>query len=143
LTSPQHGNCPTCRSLFLDIHPPSESDDESSDGGEYVPNDEDEDEEEDTFLDTDGFTDADAEEFEVDEMDLDVDLDLWNDAAEDGAERTDGVEEWGLTDGESFSDEDISLDDIDGDGVRQDEGKRFGLMVANVGSLLAHHFGFL
>jgi len=114
-----HGNCPTCRSSFLDIHPPSESDDESSDGGEYLPNDEDEDEE-DTFLDTDGFTDLDAEEeFDVDEMDLDVDLDLWNDAAEDGGERLDVVEEWGLTDGESFSDEDISLDG-DGDGQGED-----------------------
>jgi hypothetical protein len=36
----------------LDIRPPSDSDDESSDGGEYLPDDDDE---EDAFPDTDGF----------------------------------------------------------------------------------------
>jgi hypothetical protein len=33
----QHGTCPACRHLFLDITPPTESDDESSDGGEWLP----------------------------------------------------------------------------------------------------------
>ena len=36
----QHGSCPTCRHPFLEL--PAESDDESSDGGEYVPDEEDE-----------------------------------------------------------------------------------------------------
>ncbi|KAJ7498971.1 hypothetical protein FB451DRAFT_18445 [Mycena latifolia] len=72
-----HGSCPTCRDLFLDIHPPG-SDDESSDGGEYVPDDDDDDDEQDAFIDTsDGFTEGDFE------MDLDSD-DIW--------ERSDGEE---------------------------------------------------
>ncbi|KAL0577725.1 hypothetical protein V5O48_004274 [Marasmius crinis-equi] len=57
---------------FLDIRTPSDSDDESSDGGEYLPNpDEDEDEESlyNYDIDTDPLTDADME---VEEMDLDV-----------------------------------------------------------------------
>ncbi|KAF8974310.1 hypothetical protein BDZ97DRAFT_1772899 [Flammula alnicola] len=73
----QHGSCPTCRHTFLNIRPPSESDDESSDGGEYIPNPDDfEDEDEDAFLDVDGFTDTDADDFPVEGMDLDFD-DLW------------------------------------------------------------------
>ncbi|KAJ6614289.1 hypothetical protein B0H10DRAFT_164164 [Mycena sp. CBHHK59/15] len=62
----QHGSCPTCRYEFLDIRPPG-SDDESSDGGEYIPN-EDDDEEDDIFID--GFTDAD---FDTEDMDVDLD----------------------------------------------------------------------
>ncbi|KAJ7129738.1 hypothetical protein C8R44DRAFT_777545 [Mycena epipterygia] len=73
-----HGSCPTCRYEFLEIHPPG-SDDESSDGGEYIPNDDDD--EEDFNIDTsDGFTDAD---FDGEDMDLDSD-DIW--------ERSDGDE---------------------------------------------------
>jgi len=53
-----HGNCPTCRHKFLDVQLPSESDDESSDGGEYIP-DVDFDEDDDGFVDTDGFSDVD------------------------------------------------------------------------------------
>jgi len=45
-------------------------------------------------------------------MDLDVDLDLWNDVVEDDG-RIDEAEEWGLTDGESLSEGDISLDGMD------------------------------
>ncbi|KAF8195949.1 hypothetical protein K438DRAFT_1826782 [Mycena galopus ATCC 62051] len=73
-----HGNCPTCRSEFLDIHPPG-SDDESSDGGEYIPPNDDDLDEEDAFIDTsDGFTDADFD------MELDLEDDMW--------ERSDGEE---------------------------------------------------
>jgi len=64
-----HGSCPTCRQVFLDIRPPSESDDESSDGGEYIPNEHDDDFDDfddDAVIATDEFSDA--AEFEVDEM---------------------------------------------------------------------------
>ncbi|KAJ7068250.1 hypothetical protein C8F01DRAFT_1364632 [Mycena amicta] len=61
-----HGNCPTCRDVFLDIRPPA-SDDES-DGGEYIPNDEDE-EEEDSFA----FT-SDMES----DGDMDIEDDDWD-----------------------------------------------------------------
>ncbi|KAL0070808.1 hypothetical protein AAF712_002029 [Marasmius tenuissimus] len=69
-----HGNCPTCRHIFLDIRPPSDSDDESSDGGEYVPNpDEDDDESIYNYdIDTDPLTDADDQgSVDTDGMDLD------------------------------------------------------------------------
>ncbi|KAJ7179946.1 hypothetical protein C8R43DRAFT_1117287 [Mycena crocata] len=98
-----HGSCPTCRYEFLDIHPPG-SDDESSDGGEYIPNEEDEDEE-DIFIDTsDGFTDAD---FDVEDMDVDFD-DLW--------ERSDGEEMRISGEFEPSSEGDNSID-IGDDGV--------------------------
>ncbi|KAK1224396.1 hypothetical protein PQX77_012692 [Marasmius sp. AFHP31] len=69
-----HGNCPTCRHIFLDIRPPSDSDDESSDGGEYMPNpDEDDDESIYNYdIDTDPLTDADDQgSVDTDGMDLD------------------------------------------------------------------------
>ncbi|RDB22570.1 hypothetical protein Hypma_010247 [Hypsizygus marmoreus] len=107
-----HGNCPTCRHTFLDIIPPSESDDESSDGGEYIPNERDEDfedEDEDGFMDTDDFSDAfgyaTEEDLEMDNADewgdeaREIDADM-EDAAEDIEE---DASEWGLTDGESSS----------------------------------------
>jgi len=97
----QHGSCPTCRDIFLDIRPPCESDGESSDG-DYFPNEE-EDEEEDDFFDGDG-----EDEFEVDEMDLDVDLDeIWEDS---GLMEREGFvdEEW--ADGDTtFSEADMSI----------------------------------
>ncbi|KAG6900938.1 hypothetical protein C0993_004375 [Termitomyces sp. T159_Od127] len=76
-------SCPICltpfSSLFLDddcgvtklvayIRPSSESDNESSDGGEYIP-DEDFDDEDDGFMDTDGFSDAVG--YTTDEMEYD------------------------------------------------------------------------
>ncbi|KAH9948349.1 hypothetical protein B0H21DRAFT_733867 [Amylocystis lapponica] len=68
------GTCPACRDVFLDIYPPSESDNESSDG-DYVPGEdeeeEEEEEEEDGFFDGDGFEDT-EDEFEVDRMDMEV-----------------------------------------------------------------------
>ena len=115
----KHGSCPTCRHIFLNIPSPSESDDESSDGGEYIPNADDfEDDDEDAFLDMDGFSDTDADEFPVEPMDLDSEvwgdedstvLDLGDedpgdlgDAEMDDREQDDSSE-WGLTDGESES----------------------------------------
>ncbi|KAJ7228706.1 hypothetical protein GGX14DRAFT_414472, partial [Mycena pura] len=64
-----HGNCPTCRYDFLDIHPPG-SDDESSDGGEYIPNEDDEDEEDSYLFTSDGFTDAEDADMDLEEDDL-------------------------------------------------------------------------
>ncbi|KAF8076336.1 hypothetical protein FPV67DRAFT_1776870 [Lyophyllum atratum] len=105
-----HGNCPTCRHVFLDIRPPSESDDESSDGGEYQPEDdydlENDFEDDEGFIDTsDGFSDAfdylaedmemDAEEEWGDEV-TDVDADM-----EDAIDDMEDEAAWGLTDGES------------------------------------------
>ncbi|KAF5322239.1 hypothetical protein D9619_000312 [Psilocybe cf. subviscida] len=124
-----HGNCPTCRDTFMDLRPVDYEDDESSDGGEYVPDDF-EDEEDDGFLDidVDGYTDTEGEDFPVETMELDVDAFYPPDADEDGFaagdsemgdapdEFADGgeeyededvdvefAEEWGLTDGESES----------------------------------------
>jgi len=129
----QHGSCPTCRHIFLDIRPPSESDDESSDGGEYIPGIDDD--------HTDGFSDADADfdgdadldivgdpaEFGLDEMGMEFDTDdIWDmdTDMEDGSSAyadVSGLEEdagdgevdrddvWGLTDGESSSDGDASI----------------------------------
>ena len=48
------------------------SDDESSDGGEYIPGMEElEDDDEDAYLDVDGFTDADADDFPSESMEFD------------------------------------------------------------------------
>ncbi|EPQ58994.1 hypothetical protein GLOTRDRAFT_135989 [Gloeophyllum trabeum ATCC 11539] len=101
-----HGTCPICRHRFLDIKPPSESDDESSDGGEWLPNsnsdDPDFEDEEDVFMDeTDEFGDV---EPDVDlrdgtgigDMDWQTDGTDWD---EDGGLGTD--EDWGLTDWDS------------------------------------------
>ncbi|KAG6821239.1 hypothetical protein H0H93_002349 [Arthromyces matolae] len=99
-----HGNCPTCRHVFLDIRPPSESDDESSDGGEYIPDDLDED---DQFSDAFGYTtdemDYDAPEWDDrDERDTDMDDVVFGGADDDS--------EWGLTDGESsMASEDVHV----------------------------------
>ena len=106
------------------------SDDESSDGGEYIPGMEEfEDDDEDAYLDVDGFTDADADDFPSESMEFDPgqtrlaaddDFDgdrltlIWGegsvmgdtemiDAGEDDFEEADQGYEWGLTDGESES----------------------------------------
>ena len=126
--SNKHGSCPTCRYIFLNIRPPSESDDESSDGGEYIPNADDfEDDDEDAFLDVDGFSEADVDEFPVEPMDLDVEV--WGDVLDFGDEDPgelgdaemddidqDDSSEWGLTDGES-----MSSSEGDHDATGQDE----------------------
>jgi len=100
-----HGSCPTCRHVFLNIHTPSESDDESSDGGEYIPSADDS-EGEDAFLDMDGSSVADPDELLVEPMeawgDEDGILVLDDESGDlDDAEMYDGSSEWGLTDGES------------------------------------------
>ncbi|KAG7449315.1 uncharacterized protein BT62DRAFT_992354 [Guyanagaster necrorhizus] len=100
-----HGSCPTCRHIFLDIRPPSESDDESSDGGEYIPNDDEDDEafygevEYEDFIEVDeDLIDIDPDDYSpVDEMDLDM-YRTWQ-----MQERDDFEGEWGLTDAESDS----------------------------------------
>jgi hypothetical protein len=65
LSLSQHGSCPTCRHPFLDVTPPSDTDEESSDG-EYFPEssevDEDEDEDDDEDGDEDGDEDEEEEE---------------------------------------------------------------------------------
>ncbi|KAF8627186.1 hypothetical protein AX15_004504 [Amanita polypyramis BW_CC] len=106
----RHGSCPTCRHTFLNVRPPSESDDESSDGGEYMPNSDDIEDEEDGFLDTDGFTDVDAEDFTEDDPDIFNDVwdgttvdDIYEDALdfdEDVEAEGDACEEWGLQEGD-------------------------------------------
>ncbi|KAF5387818.1 hypothetical protein D9615_000370 [Tricholomella constricta] len=124
LTFSQHGNCPTCRHTFLDIRPPSESDEESSDGGEYIPDERDEEfeDEDDGFIDTDGFSDAVdylAEDMETDaatewedgETDVDVDM-------VDTVDEMDDESVWGLTDGETSYNleraDDVALESEDG-----------------------------
>lgn len=107
----QHGSCPTCRRTFIsNIRPPSDSDGESSDGGEYIPNDEEDDEEDSYLVDTDGFTEADEFDVEMGEVDLDV-YQSWQPSDIDDAV-DDGSSEWGLTDGDSVSnsDGDISFE---------------------------------
>ncbi|KAG6817449.1 hypothetical protein H0H87_008617 [Tephrocybe sp. NHM501043] len=94
-----HGNCPTCRHAFLDIRPPSDSDDESSDGGEYIPGEDFIDEDDDGFMDTDGFSDGFG--YTTDEM---TDAQDWEGDTDMEGVELDGVDnesEWGLTDGES------------------------------------------
>lgn len=129
----RHGTCPACRHQFANIRPLTESDYESSDG-EYVPGEDDE-EEDDGFLDTDDF-DGDDFEFDVDEMDLDQseelevyldvhvetdgdvefdvnvegDNDVTPEIVWEGGDEDDGMENWGLSDGdgsESLSEGDL------------------------------------
>ncbi|KAF9462598.1 hypothetical protein BDZ94DRAFT_1260799 [Collybia nuda] len=121
----RHGSCPTCRHSFLDIRPPSESDDESSDGGEYIPNEQEDefDDDDDVFIDTDGFSDA-----------ADYPMELEYNAWEDGGHGsgTDVEDEdmengtgWELTDEDScLSDygNDGTLDEDDGVGVASEMG---------------------
>ncbi|KAJ8475146.1 hypothetical protein ONZ45_g15712 [Pleurotus djamor] len=73
-----HGSCPTCRHIFLDVRPISDSDDESSDGGEYVPDDD--------VHDTDNLSEFDTEL----EMDMEMD-ELWADG-DDEYEEGDPIE---------------------------------------------------
>lgn len=97
----QHGNCPTCRTPFLDIRPPSDSDNESSDGGEYLPA-EDEDDEDEEDIDHDGFT-SEPEEFDVEGMDWETYRSLPI-PPRDFSEQDSEIMDWGLTDDESESD---------------------------------------
>ncbi|KAI1786686.1 hypothetical protein LXA43DRAFT_1032914 [Ganoderma leucocontextum] len=111
----RHGSCPSCRHVFSSVRPPSDSDNESSDG-DYVPGDDEEDDEDDGFLDSDGFMETesvlddmdieddlsvgahgDISEFDVD---VDLDIDLWE---EEEADVNMEDSNWGLSDGASDS----------------------------------------
>ncbi|KAJ3869674.1 hypothetical protein EV359DRAFT_76472 [Lentinula novae-zelandiae] len=102
-----HGSCPSCRRVFLDIRPPSDSDGESSDGGEYLPNEEDEEDEDLYLLDTDDMVEADEFDFEMEEVDLDIYQNWEPSDVEDNIE--DVSSEWGLTDGDSLSNSDCDI----------------------------------
>ncbi|CAK5275575.1 unnamed protein product [Mycena citricolor] len=95
-----HGSCPTCRFAFLAIKPPG-SDDESSDGGEYIPDEDDE--FDDAFNTSDGFTDM---EYDTEDMDMDEDEELWS---SDGL--MPGVEAQASSDGDNDYDiEDVAVE---------------------------------
>ena len=94
--------------MFSSIRPPSDSDNESSDG-DYVPGDDEEDDEDDGFFDSDdafmetesAFDDMDIEE-DLDpdadmeeDVDVDLDVDLWEEEAANAS-----MDNWGLSDGD-------------------------------------------
>ncbi|KAG6919396.1 hypothetical protein DXG01_006279 [Tephrocybe rancida] len=124
-----------------DIRPPSESDDESSDGGEYIPEDDYEDED-DGFMDTDGFSDgfgyttddmADGRDWdEGDNRDLDMEgIDI---------DEADDESEWGLTDGESsMASEDVDASFMLNEADAGDDEIQVGGAGAQVGVTLAGH----
>ncbi|THV08608.1 hypothetical protein K435DRAFT_833028 [Dendrothele bispora CBS 962.96] len=122
-----HGSCPFCRQPFLDIRPPSDSDGESSDGGEYVPMDDDEEEEDSFTLDTDGFTEG--SDFDVEVVE-DIDIGMYQDWREPDDDMGDASSDW-LTDGDSFStsEGDLSLrsemhvQDAENVAIHEDEGQ--------------------
>lgn len=93
----QHGSCPTCRNIFLNIRPPCDSDGESSDG-DYFPNEEEEEEEE--FIDDDI-----EDEFDVDETELILD---WDDILEGGR-----LMEVDMNEGDEWGDEDTTFSEAD------------------------------
>ncbi|KAI0322456.1 hypothetical protein OF83DRAFT_1049157 [Amylostereum chailletii] len=121
----RHGTCPTCRHPFLPELKPVDSDDESSDGGEYVPTEYYADSDyfdtdpEDGFLDSEGIDIDMADAGELDEaphrnataprrsayrtglMESDVDGHEGGEAWWRDGTNTD--QEWGLTDGDSMS----------------------------------------
>ncbi|KAJ7047419.1 hypothetical protein C8F04DRAFT_1247073 [Mycena alexandri] len=92
-----HGSCPTCRDEFLDIHPPG-SDDESSDGGEYIP--EDDEDEDDVFNTSDGFTDTDFD------MDVDLEEDMWERSSDGERMQVNGAESEPSSEGDNSIEED-------------------------------------
>ncbi|KAG5646601.1 hypothetical protein DXG03_002905 [Asterophora parasitica] len=97
-----HGNCPACRDFFLDIRLPSESDDESSDGGEYIPEEHEHgiEDGDDAWFDDDGFSDA--AEYQSDDMDIDTFGEVGD--MSDLADYTDDEVAWGFhTDDEGSS----------------------------------------
>lgn len=97
--SPQHGTCPSCRHPFADLTPPSDSDAESSDGGEYLPGAEDEDEDVDIWDDHDFSSEIDTDY----EIDLSLELEDEMDALDgdgDGGSSCAGV--YDDEDGESM-----------------------------------------
>lgn len=73
----QHGSCPTCRQTFFIFTPIDEAEYESSDGGEYVP---DEDDDEDIFTD-----DGDVDLIASSDYDVDHDMDNADSGSDDEA----------------------------------------------------------
>ena len=78
----QHGSCPTCRQTFFAFTPVDEAEYESSDGGEYIPEDDD---------DYDDYTDGEFDlvassdiDYEMDDASSNIDDDGENDAEEAG-----------------------------------------------------------
>ncbi|KZS98026.1 hypothetical protein SISNIDRAFT_547037 [Sistotremastrum niveocremeum HHB9708] len=110
-----HGSCPTCRHVFLEIE--VVEDDESSDGGEYMPSSD--------FEFTEEITlDLDLTSDEEDDDDIDVE----HPRSEDGF-RSEGLPddfEDNLMDGSCFddgwTDEDMDLDELEGNEDREDGG---------------------
>ncbi|KAF7432823.1 hypothetical protein PC9H_004766 [Pleurotus ostreatus] len=114
-----HGNCPTCRHVFLDVNPADYSDDESSDD-EFIPDDDN------YHDDTDGLSDfgMDAEmDMEMDELWADGDDEYYEDEDESGGEYEDPVErmetDWGLSEGDTSSEGDSGypLDELVDDDI--------------------------
>ncbi|TFY72996.1 hypothetical protein EVG20_g41 [Dentipellis fragilis] len=124
----RHGTCPTCRYPFLPEIQPVDSDDEESDGGEYVPTEYDADTDFDTDFE-DGFMDSDG--LDVETMDVETEdapaaeevgrRSTYGDRIEEDEclegntaegsqadrewwdEAEEDARDWGLTDGDSMS----------------------------------------
>ncbi|KAJ6515940.1 hypothetical protein C8R45DRAFT_958163 [Mycena sanguinolenta] len=107
-----HGSCPTCRYEFLDIHPPG-SDDESSDGGEYIPNPDEEDEEDGFIYSSDGVTDTDYE------MEVDPDDDMWERTDSEGMHIN--AESEPSSEGDSMEDQDGVAVEVDVSVMQDDD----------------------
>ncbi|PIL36958.1 hypothetical protein GSI_00650 [Ganoderma sinense ZZ0214-1] len=144
----RHGSCPSCRHVFSSVRPPSDSDNESSDG-DYVPGDDEEDDEDDGFFDSDGFMDTESEFDDMDvqvnllgalpgtsEFDGDVDYDavLWEEQAADVSMEDSN---WGLSDGASDSLSEVEglalsgeLPENDDAAVYSDRGETSGVIQA-------------
>ena len=131
----QHGSCPSCRNVFSSIKPPSDSDNESSDG-DYVPGDDEEDEEEDYgFFDSDDFMETDSV---FDDMDVEENLhyvgmeddnvSVWEEQAGNAS-----MENLGLSSDDDVSEEvseveilafsEVRFDDLPADGKFRSDGR--------------------
>jgi hypothetical protein len=110
----KHGTCPACRHPFFPDLNPVDSDEEESDGGEYIPTEYDADTDYDTdFEDGDGMFGSDGVEFDAAGAETAV---LHHEDAADNVRfgsfwTYEGVDEdmdeeeqdWGLTDGDSMN----------------------------------------
>ncbi|KIP07680.1 hypothetical protein PHLGIDRAFT_117858 [Phlebiopsis gigantea 11061_1 CR5-6] len=114
----RHGTCPTCRHSFLDVKPVSESDYESSDE-DYIPGEDDFDEDEDIEFE---FTDNESDfNLELDPRALQDFVDALAHLAGEDEVDGDSMRNWGLSDGDSISDEDLSFIPHDGPNEVDDE----------------------
>lgn len=127
----QHGTCPACRHSFLDVNPVSESDNESSDE-DYIPGEDDFDEDEDIEFE---FTDNESDfNLELDPRALQEFVDALAHLAGEDEVDGDSMRNWGLSDGDSLSDEDLSLIPHDGPS-EMDDGKLVHRMVSRPATL--------